>query len=222
MAGINQLAGIPWHKEFLSCKEGDHARHRKKCVYYSAKENYCTHRVMQCMGASHCDYYKETTDLHRDRTALAEAFQSMDTPSPFEGIRMIRLSNIKLGKQKLHPPSSQKVDMVLDYYKKYRMLDKPIVVSYRNDMYILKDRYVRYIVAHQLGLKYVPARMESYTETVTEEKLRTVGRHVQHEQYGNGVVIKVSPTSIVVSFCKGKEKTFDIESCVKNKTVKPI
>lgn len=51
--------GTPYHSIFLSKKEDDPRRSKKRCVHYHKENNYCTYRFGKCMGSSQCSGYKE-------------------------------------------------------------------------------------------------------------------------------------------------------------------
>ncbi len=59
MSDLNKMAGTPWHIEKMHRKEGDRRRHRSRCIYYDKEEPTCKRRMLKCMGAAHCDFYKE-------------------------------------------------------------------------------------------------------------------------------------------------------------------
>lgn len=61
------------------------------------------------------------------------------------------------------PPRREKVLDVIEYYKLYGKIKKPIVVRkhpHANMMYILKDGYARYLAAQDLGLEKVEVLVE--------------------------------------------------------------
>ena len=219
MAGIKHLAGTPWHEGFLAREEGDPRRHRIWCIHYSKENDYCTKRVMRCMGSAHCDHYQK--DPAFDDIELPLQQYDDDGIVPFEGVRKIKLSSISLGTTKMVQPSPKNIKQILDYYEEHRELDKPILISYCDGKYILERRYARYYVATQLGLTYVAARMDSGPNASIEEQLRTLGSIVQHKVFGKGVVVAVSPKTISIRFADGNTKAFLTEDCIKNKLLKP-
>lgn len=108
---------------------------------------------------------------------------------------------------------------VIRYYKEHEKLDKPVSVSCHGKKYKLEDKYLRYYVAKQLGLKEIPARISTEKENRVEDKMRVVGAKVKHIKYGKGVVTRVMDNSVIIAFESGKETTFNIEICVKNKLI---
>lgn len=57
-------------------------------------------------------------------------------------------------------PKEYKIRGVMKYYQENGKLDKPIVVRKEGDQYVLKDKYLRYYVAQQLGLEFIDAIIE--------------------------------------------------------------
>lgn len=55
---IDNWVGTPHHSTFLSKKENDPKRSKKRCIYYQ-KDNYCTYMFSKCNSSSHCASYKE-------------------------------------------------------------------------------------------------------------------------------------------------------------------
>lgn len=51
--------GASYHYTYLSKKEDDPRRSRKRCIHYHKESGYCTYRFGKCMGSSHCSGYKE-------------------------------------------------------------------------------------------------------------------------------------------------------------------
>ncbi len=59
MSELRKLTGIPWHTGKWSRAEGDPRRHSHNCIYFSAKDKYCSCLYRKCTGSAHCDCYKE-------------------------------------------------------------------------------------------------------------------------------------------------------------------
>lgn len=52
---LKNISGTPWHVGFGDkCK--DSRRHKSKCIYY--QNGYCSFRVQNCIGSSHCKCYE--------------------------------------------------------------------------------------------------------------------------------------------------------------------
>ena len=61
------MTGTPWHIERVHLAEGDTPRHCHRCVFYRAKDKYCTRTIGKCYGSAHCEYYSESlTDKQLD------------------------------------------------------------------------------------------------------------------------------------------------------------
>lgn len=58
---------------------------------------------------------------------------------------------------KLTQPSIDKIEVKLDYYKKYNKFEKHIVINKEN---ILQDGYVNYLLCKLLNISYVMAVVE--------------------------------------------------------------
>ena len=207
--GINQvMVGCPWHIEKMVREEGDPRRHRSRCIYYSKESSHCSKIVSKCGGAAHCNYYEEKRVVE----------PVISDKKAFHGIKMIVMSDIEVS-DKFILPSKEKIDAVIRYYKEHEKLDKPVSVSCHGKKYKLEDKYLRYYVAKQLGLKEIPARISTEKENRVEDKMRVVGAKVKHIKYGKGVVTRVMDNSVIIAFESGKETTFNIEICVKNKLI---
>jgi hypothetical protein len=67
---------------------------------------------------------------------------------------MFLIDNIKVPKYMLRSkPDGVKVSFVRNYYSVYQVLDKPIKINESNE---LKDGYIRYAIAKEIGLNLVP------------------------------------------------------------------
>lgn len=51
-------------------------------------------------------------------------------------------------------PNHKKVNLAVDYYKKYEEFDKPIIVDNYQDLFLI-DGFIRYLAALKLGLTYI-------------------------------------------------------------------
>lgn len=51
---------MPWHIERVHLAEGDTPRHCHRCVFYLAKDKYCTRTIGKCYSSAHCEYYSES------------------------------------------------------------------------------------------------------------------------------------------------------------------
>lgn len=73
---------------------------------------------------------------------------------------LIDIDSIKIPKLFLrNHVTEKKLNKVRQYYKRYKELDKPIILTASYNRY-LSDGYSRYVVAKELGLKTVPVIYE--------------------------------------------------------------
>lgn len=213
MARINRMVGTPWHVERFERKEDDPRRHRTRCRYYVSQSKHCTYRCGVCIGSAHCSHYDEKVE----QQVVEQQEKVMQTLKPFSGVKEIDLNLIEVDLSKAETPKKSKVDKLIQFYNQHGTLDKPIIVSIRGDKFILKDKYLRYYVAKELGLKKILAEMSTKSEIKIEDQLRKTGTKVRHQKYGEGVVIAVDLSYVTVRFEDGKEKKFDIALTIKNK-----
>lgn len=57
-----KLTGHPWHIGYLKMDENDTRRDKRKCIHFlrdDSHKNYCQKNYVNCVGSSHCPYYKE-------------------------------------------------------------------------------------------------------------------------------------------------------------------
>lgn len=79
-------------------------------------------------------------------------------PEYFEGIRSIPINQIEVPPCfKKNRPAEKKIDSLIEYYEEHGHLDKPVTVVFRNDQYVLKDKFLRYYVGKVLKLKEIDA-----------------------------------------------------------------
>ena len=211
--GISKhMTGSPWHVEKFTRQENDPRRHRSRCIYYNSSSKYCSYRCGQCAGAAHCSYYEE----HVLPASLPEQ-QDKKLSMEFVGVKEIPIKLVKIDYSKAKIPSKDKVDSLIEYYKKNGTLDKPIIVSVQNDIYLLEDKYLRYYVAKQLGLESLSAKIGTFKESKSEDRLRKVGTKVTHQKFGQGIVVDANETHTTIRFDNEKEMKFDISMCVERK-----
>lgn len=210
---IERMVGSSWHVEKMVRQEGDPRRHRSRCIYYDKKNSHCPKVVGKCVGAAHCSYYEEECidEISIPKHVVAEK-------EAFQGIKMIAMADIEVS-DKFKLPSKEKIDAVIQYYKEHGKIDKPVSVSCHGKKYKLEDKYLRYYVAKQLGLKEIPARISTEKENKLEDKIRVVGTKVKHTKYGIGKITRVTDNSVDIIFESGKESTFNVEMCVKSKLI---
>ena len=204
------MTGSPWHVEKMVRQEGDSRRHRSRCIHNDKKNSHCSKVVGKCIGAAHCSYYEECQTQGEEATKVVND----ENKSDFKGIRMIKISDIEL-RGKYRVPAKDKISAVISYFKENGKLDKPISVSCNGNKYVLEDKYLRYYVAKQLGLKEVPAKISTEKENKLEDKIRIIGRKVTHSKFGVGKIVSVSDDKVEIAFNTGKTIDFSIDICVK-------
>lgn len=220
MAGINQMAGTPWHVEKMTRSEGDDRRHRSRCEFYSKKTKCCSKTCGSCYGASHCPHYKEneTIILNDDSSVTPKEKTNIEVAS-FEGIKMVSISMIKVDANKFKKPSVEKINEVANYVKTHGTIDKPISVSCKGSIYWLEDKYLRYYVAKQEGLKEVPIKISTEKQNHKIDRLWRVGTKLKHKTLGEGIVSESTEKYIIVKFKSGVEKKMNVEFLVMNDLV---
>lgn len=55
-----KLTGQPWHIRYLKMAENDTRRDKRRCIHFH--ENYCHKNFTNCVGSSHCPYYKDSRE----------------------------------------------------------------------------------------------------------------------------------------------------------------
>lgn len=75
----------------------------------------------------------------------------------YSDVRYIPIKKISLKEMPYRKPSFAKIKQIVDYYKEHREMDKPVVVSAKDNGFLLEDKYLRYYVAQRLQLKGIPA-----------------------------------------------------------------
>lgn len=215
MSISKNLTGTAWHVERMTRQEGDPRRHKSRCIYYASKSKSCDYRNGACIGSAHCMNYKEK---------INKSIQSEEAvvPKPvrdFDGVKELSIELISVNHSKAPKPKQEKVDALIEYYRKNGRLDKPIIVSIQDDAYLLEDKYLRYYVAKELRLKTIPAKMGTLQESKDEDKLRKKGMKVVHKTYGKGIVIDADEAHTTVRFENGKEVKLDIFTCIENKLI---
>ena len=199
----------------------DERRHRKWCEHYRKEDGLCYKTFAKCAGSAHCNNYKLSRSVHIDQSLPIpkppEAPPDPKGKQPFAGIQMIAMSDIIMPTHKLNPPALKRVAELHKYYQEHGTLDKPIIVSCAGQKYRLEDRYLRYYVAKELGLKEIPAKIGKREETKTEDAIRKKGAVLIHKTYGRVVVESSTLKHSVVVDDDGKQITLDIETCVNKK-----
>jgi hypothetical protein len=125
-----------------------------------------------------------------------------DKPTLATDEQFLPLNVITAGHKNFGKPAQEKVDSLIDYYKKNGKLDKPIVVSKCGDKYLIEDKYLRFYVATLLGLKSVPV-------TIVPPKRNSTSKNLQTDAKKKARVCQVGETlkgkKIIISFGKDQE-----------------
>lgn len=88
------------------------------------------------------------------RNSENEKHRKITTTQPeyFDGIRSIPINQIEVPPCfKKNRPAEKKIDSMIEYYKERGHFDKPVTVVFRNDKYVLKDKFLRYYRMVQNG-----------------------------------------------------------------------
>lgn len=199
----------------------DERRHRKWCEHYREEDGLCYKTFAKCGGSAHCKNYKAVHRANVYQPPQPQRKVDNAPPSkykqPFAGIQMIAMADIIMPKHKLHSPSPKKVAELHKYYQEHGALDKPVIVSCAGKKYRLEDKYLRYYVAKELGLKEIPAKIGTEKEMKPEDAIRKKGTKLIHKSYGEVVVESSTLKHAVVINAEGKHITLDIETCINNK-----
>lgn len=165
----------------------------------------------KCIGSSHCFYYEEK----EQNPSQKKATNAPPTKKvfPFSGEKELPLKDILIDTKFLKStPNPQKVQKLLDYYEEHKRLNAPIQVICDNDKYRLKDKYIRYYVAKQLGLATIPA-----IYYVRHLAVFGQGARVVHKKYGVGTVTQSDSLHVHITFDSGIEKDFEKRICDEQK-----
>jgi hypothetical protein len=131
---------------------------------------------------------------------------------------LIDIQDVEVPSGKMETPNQCKINNLVNYYNEHHELDKPIVVSCSGNKYLLEDKYLRYYVAKQLGLKHILATMNIFRP---EDFLRRIGAKLWHTKLSEPMtVISATEDRITVQRRNGKPMTLDINDCIKNSTLK--
>lgn len=210
-----KLTGTAWHVERMTRQEGDPRRHKSRCIYYASKSKSCDYNNGACIGSAHCMKYKE-------RIVEEKQSEIVNSPNPvkhFDGIKEISIDLITVNPSIAKKPKQEKVDALIEYYRNNGSLDKPIIVSIQDDLYLLEDKYLRYYVAKEIGLKSIAAKIGTFQESKYEDKLRKKGTKLVHKKYGKGIVIDADNAHTTVHFENGMEVKLSISTCIENELV---
>ena len=88
------------------------------------------------------------------RNSENEKHRKITTTQPeyFDVIRSIPINQIEVPPCfKKNRPAEKKIDSMIEYYKERGHFDKPVTVVFRNDKYVLKDKFLRYYRMVQNG-----------------------------------------------------------------------
>ena len=203
-----KMVGTVWGIERMHRAEGDERRYKGRCRYYC--DEYCRQRATKCGGSAHCEYYEEIND-NAGTTFL-------NAKKPFKGLKEIKMADILVPEHRFVEPSLEKLFALRDYYIENGQLDKPIIVSCKDDKYVLEDKYLRYYFAKQAKLAKIFARCGEKGCDKAEEPFRKVGARVKTSR-GTGTITKVELQYVTVSFDDGGTMQYDLFTAVANKAL---
>ena len=202
------MVGTVWHTERMHREEGDSRRDKRRCRHY--RDGHCSRRATKCGGSAHCEYYEEISEN------VGTAF--LRAKKPFEGLQEIKMSDILVPEHRFAEPSKEKLFALRDYYIENGELDKPIIVSCKEDKYVLEDKYLRYYLAKKLKLSKIYARCGEKGCDRAEEPFRKIGARVK-TRYKTGTITKVELQCVTVTFDDGGEKRYDLMIAVAQKVL---
>lgn len=118
IAGINRLAGTPWHVERYAREDRDDRRHRSRCIYYQKPGAYCCQIVGKCRGAAHCSYYTESQPEEYENTETETMKTSKEQKmADYEGKRLFpigcKVRHVKYGSGTVKKVSDGKI--IIDF-----------------------------------------------------------------------------------------------------------
>lgn len=105
------------------------------------------------------------------RNSENEKHRKITTTQPeyFDGIRSIPINQIEVPPCfKKNRPAEKKIDSMIEYYKERGHFDKPVTVVFRNDKYVLKDKFLRYYRMVQNGKSRPTNEKKKETEKEAE------------------------------------------------------
>lgn len=218
MGNISGLTGTPWHIEVIGNSEDDDRRHRSRCSFYTEKKtSYCNYYKERCRGAAHCLAYREKNTNVNPRQVPENDVK------PFDDIRLIKISKIIVPKDVFKKHSDEKVKYLIDFYNRNQRLDKPIVVECYRSNYLLVDKYMRYLVAKQLGINELYAEMGSQEDVRNWNELRKKGTLVWVNKLGEvGEVVDFSISKVTIRFDNGVVQDYDIHKCISPGTIRVL
>lgn len=218
MGNVSGLTGTPWHVEILGNSEDEDRRHRARCSFFTnIKTNHCNYYNERCRGAAHCTIYKEKI-VNMNKEQVSE-----NDVKPFDDIRLIKISKIIVPKDVFKKPSEEKMKKLVDFYNMNNRLDKPIVVECARNNYLLVDKYLRYLVAKQLGLKELYVEMGNQEDIRNWNKLRKKGTLVWVNKPGEvGEVVDFTISNVTIKFDNGVIQEYDIHKCISTGTIRVL
>lgn len=140
----------------VNCIEnvGKRCTQEEKCVFYiAATEELSVSEENEIeMDIKNAEIYLRNSEIEKHHKIIKSQ------PEYFEGIRSIPINQIDVPACfKKNRPAEKKIDALLEYYEEHGCLDKPVTVVFRNNKYVLKDKFLRYYVGKMLKLKKIDA-----------------------------------------------------------------
>ena len=148
---------------------------------------------------------------------------SKNDVNPFDDIRLIKISKIIVPKDVFKKPSEEKIKKLIDFYNMNQRLDKPIVVECAGNNYLLVDKYLRYLVAKQLGMKELYVEMGTQEDIRSWNRLRKKGTLVWVNKPGEvGEVVSFTISNVTIKFDNGVIHEYDIHKCISTGTIRVL
>lgn len=140
----------------INCVEnmGKRCVQDEKCAFYIAATE-----KLSASEKNEIEMDIKTAEIYL-RNKETEKYKKITKAQPeyFEGIRSIPINQIEVPPCfKKNRPAEKKIDSLIEYYEEHGHLDKPVTIVFRNDQYVLKDKFLRYYVGKVLKLKEIDA-----------------------------------------------------------------
>lgn len=127
------------------------SRAKNEIIIIGSQKYFYKFRDKDSILSQIASYIKDHGQIINPKTIATTAFEK--TKDLFD---VIPIDSIIINEEFLQtPPKREKIDGVKEYFYKYGELDKVIVVRSDGDKYILVDKYLRFVVAKELGLTEV-------------------------------------------------------------------
>lgn len=198
--------------------EGDPVRNKTWCIYYKKSDKRCLKRFMTCPGSAYCKYYSPDEKHDGAPIIKTETKQERKPVAPFDGVKKIDISLIKVSPEALLSSNNSHVRYFEGVYKKTGVIEPPLTVSCKGSYYYLEDGNSRFFAAQKLGFTQIPVVIGTREENDFKKKLK-VGTKIRYGSSGEGLIIERTDTTITVKF-SNCESTYDIKLAMKSNMLK--